>query len=83
VMKGEKIGTLEVGKLADMIIIDRDYLTVAEQDILKIRPLMTMLGGEIGVLQQSLAQEFGMDPMGRPYLFTDDEITHIGGPLGN
>jgi hypothetical protein len=83
VMKGEKIGTLEVGKLADMIIIDRDYLTVAEQDILKIRPLMTMLGGEIGVLQQSLAQEFGMDPVGRPYLFTDDEITHIGGPLGN
>ncbi len=83
VMKGDKIGTLEVGKLADMIIIDRDYLTVAEQDILKIRPLMTMLGGEIGVLQASLAQEFDMDPMGMPYVFTDDEITHIGGPLGN
>lgn len=83
VMKGDKIGTLEVGKLADMIIIDRDYLTVEEDDILKIRPLMTMLDGTIGVLQQSLAQEFNMDPIGMPYSFTDDEITHIGGPLGN
>ena len=83
VMKGHKIGTLEVGKLADMIIIDRDYLTVSEDDILKIRPLMTMLGGDIGVLQQSLAQEFGMDPAGMPYTFNDDDITHIGGPLGN
>ena len=48
VMKGHKIGTLEVGKLADMIIIDRDYLTVSEDDILKIRPLMTMLGETLG-----------------------------------
>ena len=34
VMKPEKIGTLETGKLADMVVIDRDYLTVPEDDIL-------------------------------------------------
>ena len=83
VTKSEKIGTLETGKLADMVILDRDYLTVPEDDILKIRPLMTMVGGKIEVLQQSLAQEFGVDAVGVPYGFSDDELTHIGGPIGN
>ena len=83
VMKPEKIGTLETGKLADMVVIDRDYLTVPEDDILKIRPLMTMVGGKIEALQQSLAQEFGIDAVGVPYGFSDDELTHIGEPIGN
>ena len=83
VMKSEKIGTLETGKLADMVVIDRDYLTVPEDNILKIRPLMTRVGGKIEVLQQSLAQEFGIDAVGVAYGFSDDELTHIGGPIGN
>jgi len=42
-----------------------------------------MVGGKIEVLQQSLAQEFGIDAVGAPYGFSDDELTHIGGPIGN
>jgi predicted amidohydrolase YtcJ len=39
-------GTIEPGKLADFIVIDRDYLTVPAEDIWKIRVLKTVIGGE-------------------------------------
>jgi len=40
-------GTLEVGKLADLIVIDRDYLTCPERTISQTRVLMTMVGGRV------------------------------------
>jgi predicted amidohydrolase YtcJ len=39
-------GSLEPGKLADMIIIDRDIMTCPEDDIKDIKVLQTILGGE-------------------------------------
>ncbi len=39
-------GSLEPGKLADFIIIDRDYLTVAAEDIWKIKVEKTVIGGQ-------------------------------------
>ncbi len=50
-------------------------------DILKIRPLMTMLGGDIVVLQESLAQDFGIPAAGPAYSFTDAQVEHIGEPF--
>ena len=82
VMKPEKIGSLEVGKLADMVILDRDYFTVPVDDILKVRPLMTMVGGRIQVLQGLLAGEFGIPAVGPEYGFRDEDIAHIGRPIG-
>ncbi len=41
------LGTLETGKLADLVVLDRDYLTIAADDILNIRPVLTMVGGRI------------------------------------
>lgn len=40
-------GTLSPGKLADLIVIDRDYLTCPENEIAKIRVLKTMVGGKM------------------------------------
>ena len=40
-------GSIEVGKLADAIVIDRDYLTCAEDEIRAIRTRMSMVGGRI------------------------------------
>ncbi|HEV8149930.1 MAG TPA: amidohydrolase [Gemmatimonadales bacterium] len=40
-------GTLEVGKLADLTILDQDIMTVPEAQILKTRTLYTVVGGEI------------------------------------
>ena len=81
VTKPDKIGSLEVGKFADLVIIDRDYFTIDVDDILKIRPLMTMLGGDIVVLQESLAQDVGMQAVGPVYSFTDAQVEHIGQPF--
>ncbi len=40
-------GSLEVGKLADFAVIDRDYMTCPETDIKDIQTLMTVSGGEV------------------------------------
>ena len=83
VQKPDKIGTLKVGKFADLLVIDRDYFTVSEDDILKVHPLMTMVGGKMVVLQESLARDFGMQPIGPAYDFKDEDVKHIGQPLAN
>src|SRR3954451_25475207 len=36
-------GSLEVGKLADLVVIDRDYLTCPEDQMKDIQPVMTVL----------------------------------------
>jgi len=74
VLKQDQLGTLEEGKFADLIILDRDYFTVAVDDLLKIRVPMTMVGGKIMQLQGSLASEFGVDSIGPVYDFSDEEV---------
>jgi predicted amidohydrolase YtcJ len=41
------IGSLARGKYADLLVLDRDYLTVPEDEIKDIRPLITMVGGRV------------------------------------
>ena len=60
----DKLGSLEPGKLADLVVLDRDYLTIPVDDILNIRVLMTMVGGNVAHLVPSLAREIGMQPAG-------------------
>ena len=46
--KDEKdFGSIEIGKFADLVVLDRDYLSVSESDIREITSVLTMLGGEI------------------------------------
>jgi predicted amidohydrolase YtcJ len=62
--KEDVLGSLEPGKLGDLLILDRDYLTIPEDDIKNVRVLMTMVGGKVAHLVPSLAREFGMQPTG-------------------
>ncbi len=41
------LGSLEVGKQADLVVLDRDYMTVPAADIKHIRPTLTMVGGRV------------------------------------
>ena len=40
-------GSIEVGKLADFTIIDKDIMTIDEDDILILNIEMTIIGGNI------------------------------------
>jgi predicted amidohydrolase YtcJ len=43
----EKIGSIEPGKLADLAVLDRDYFTVPDADIKKIRSVLTIVNGNV------------------------------------
>ncbi len=43
----DRIGSIEPGRLADLIVLTEDYLTVPEDRIRKIRSVMTIVGGKV------------------------------------
>jgi predicted amidohydrolase YtcJ len=43
----QQLGSLETGKLADLAVLDRDYLSCPEAQIREIRVLMTMVDGKV------------------------------------
>lgn len=45
--KDKDLGSLEVGKLADLVVLDKDYMTVPEDEIYYIESELTMVGGRI------------------------------------
>jgi predicted amidohydrolase YtcJ len=47
VFRERQIGSLEPGKLADLVVLDRDYLTVPADDIRNITSVLTMVGGRV------------------------------------
>ena len=64
VLRENSLGTLEPGKLADYIVLDRDFLTIPDNDIPNVKVLMTAVGGKVVHLMPALAQEIGMAPVG-------------------
>jgi len=42
-----ELGSLEVGKQADLLVLDRDYMTVPAAAITHIHPTLTMVGGRV------------------------------------
>jgi predicted amidohydrolase YtcJ len=58
------MGTLEPGKLADFIVLDRDFLTIPDDDIPNTRVLMTVVGGKTVHLMPDIAKENGLTPVG-------------------
>jgi predicted amidohydrolase YtcJ len=63
-LKENVLGSLERGKFADLIVIDRDYLTVPDEQVGKIQVLGTMVGGKFIFLEKAFAGEHGMTPAG-------------------
>jgi hypothetical protein len=41
------VGSLAPGKYADLLVLDRDYLTTPAEEIAAIKPVITMVGGKI------------------------------------
>lgn len=47
VLREKTLGSLEAGKWADLVILDRDYFTVPDDDIANVRSIFTMVGGKV------------------------------------
>ena len=63
-LKEDVLGSLEPGKFADFVVLDRDYLTVPEEDIPNLQVLMTVVGGKPVHLTPGFGSEIGMTPVG-------------------
>ena len=49
------VGSLEVGKFADLIVLDKNFLTVPEEELARNRVLLTMVGGKVVMGQDGFA----------------------------
>src|SRR5579864_7619785 len=41
------LGSIQPGKLADLVVLDRDYLSIPAEQIKDIKPMLTIVGGRI------------------------------------
>lgn len=43
----DDLGSIEVGNHADIAVLDRDFFTIPEDDIIKVHSLLTIVGGKV------------------------------------
>jgi len=43
----DDVGSIEEGKLADLVVLNSDYFTVSNEDLKRIRSVLTVVGGNI------------------------------------
>jgi predicted amidohydrolase YtcJ len=52
-------GSIEAGKLADLVILSADYLTIPESEIQRLTALATMIGGKLVYIEPAARAELG------------------------
>ena len=72
VLKGDKIGSIETGKYADLVILDKDYMTMPDDQVETMRPQLTMLGGKIIFVTTNFSNEYSLKPQGALISTYDD-----------
>jgi len=43
----DELGSIEKGKFADAVVLDRDYFSVGDADVRRIRPILSVVGGKV------------------------------------
>ena len=46
-LEEDDLGSIEPGKLADVVVLSADYLSVPEEELRQIKSVLTLIGGEI------------------------------------
>ncbi|MGH7888438.1 MAG: amidohydrolase family protein [Candidatus Binatia bacterium] len=64
VLRDNQLGSLEPGKWADFVIIDRDYLNTADEDLSKTNVLMTAVAGKPVYTAPQFAKSEGLTAVG-------------------
>ncbi|MBI4478660.1 MAG: amidohydrolase family protein [Acidobacteria bacterium] len=63
-LREDRIGSIEPRKLADFVVLDRDYLTIPDDEIGQIDPVLTVVGGRIAYSQPAFANSVGLPVAG-------------------
>jgi len=64
VLRENVLGSIESKKYADFAVLNRDYLTVPEDEIGQIDPVLTVMGGQIVYSDPQFAQSQGLPVAG-------------------
>jgi predicted amidohydrolase YtcJ len=43
----DDIGSIEVGNRADLAVLDKDYFTIPDEDLKRLRSVLTVVGGKV------------------------------------
>ena len=76
VLKEKELGTLEPGKFADLLVLNKDYFSVPENEIPGVYPVMVMVGGKPLVVREEYAAEAGLPAVGPQMKWTSKLGTH-------
>ncbi len=79
VLKGDRLGSITVGKLADMVVLDKDYMAIPEEALGGIKPLMTMVDGRIVFVHNDFSAEYNLRPEGAVISTYEDLTERRGG----
>lgn len=64
VLREDVLGSLEPGKWADFVVIDRDFLDVPDEEINQIKVLLTVVGGKLVYTEPAFAHAEGLPQVG-------------------
>jgi hypothetical protein len=64
ILKGDKLGSITPGRWADLVVLDKDYMTIPTEQIHTIQPEMTVFDGKIVYVRQPYSQENNLKPAG-------------------
>lgn len=81
-LREKDIGSIEKGKLADLVVIDRDYMTIPEEEISEIKAIATVRGGKFTFIDPAFAQEYNFRPEGA-LIMTREQVLARRKPAGS
>jgi predicted amidohydrolase YtcJ len=64
ILRRDQLGSLEAGKLADFLVLDKEYMTIPEEQIGDIQPQVTIFDGRIVFVHSDFAREYNLRPSG-------------------
>jgi predicted amidohydrolase YtcJ len=77
-LKPDKLGSIEKGKIADLLVLDKDFLTVPDEDFPNVRPLVTVFDGKLVYVHKDFSAEYNLRPAGA-VISTYDELRRSAG----
>jgi predicted amidohydrolase YtcJ len=81
-LRGDQFGSIESGKFADLLVLDRDYLTIPENEIADIQPQLTIFDGRFVFVHSDFSKEYELQPAGAVISTYEDLIKGRVGEAG-